>query len=67
MGTLTVAKIYDGEEKFVEVLRQSDVKFDARPGWLLFAQPIGSIHRTEIFWRHPDDIIVLWMRDFLKA
>lgn len=61
---MKIAKIVQGKkERFVEVVKQSAVAFDLRPGWV-FIKTIESSWK-EVEWVHPSEVQFVWIRDFV--
>lgn len=50
--------------EFWEVIKQSPVKFDHRPGWV-FCRTVDTIaRRADVQWFHPGDVHFEWIREF---
>ena len=67
---MRVAKILNHKKSpiFAEVVRTGSVAFDERPGWILLCMPIGARpRRQELFWIHPEETQIDWIRDFSFA
>ena len=63
---MRVAKFYiKGAPKYMEVVKVAEaVQFDSRSGWVLVQEFDKSKHRCELFWIHPMDTKVEWVREF---
>lgn len=63
---MKVAKFYiKGQPKYMEVVRVAEaVQFDSRSGWVLVQEMDKRLCHCELFWIHPSDTKVEWVREF---
>ena len=62
---MRVIKFYvKGEPKIMRVVKVSPVLFDSRPDWVLVKEIDKIERRCEVFWIHPMDTSVEWVREF---
>lgn len=62
---MRVAKFYvKGQPKYVEVVKVASVLFDSRPDWVLVQDIDKPRHQKELFWIHPTDTKIEWVREF---
>ena len=62
---LVIKLIENGKERLYEIRKIGSVGFDPRQNHLLVANPVGDrFQRQTIHWVHPDDVYIIWIRQF---
>ena len=64
---MKVIKLYiKGKPQLLEFIKEASVQFDPRPGWILVQEMDKPRHKKELFWIHPTETPVEWIRDFSR-
>jgi hypothetical protein len=62
---MKVVKFYIGKKvKYMEVIKVASVQFDSRPDWVLVQDVDVPQYKKELFWIHPMDTKIEWVREF---